>query len=176
MKKLKRDFYDRPTIDVAKDLIGQVMNFSSYQGIITETEAYVGSGDPACHAARGKTKRNEVMFHKAGTSYVYLIYGMYHCLNFVTEHEGFPAAVLIRGAYIPGVDYKKTNGPGKLCRFLNITREHNALDIVNNKDFYVSEGGYKLNFDITERIGISQGKELPWRFVVNNKELKKIAG
>lgn len=176
MIKLEREFYNRPTLQVAQELIGKEVLFNSFQGVITETEAYVGKDDPACHAARGMTKRNEVMFGKAGVSYVYFIYGMYHCLNFVTEAEGFPAAVLIRGVHISNLDYKKTNGPGKLCKVMNITREHNGVDIVESKDFYVADKGYDLKFDTTQRIGISQGKELPWRFVVAKKELLKIAG
>ena len=136
----------------------------------------MGKDDPACHAAKGMTKRNEVMFGKAGVSYVYFIYGMYHCLNFVTEEEGFPAAVLIRGVYIPQVDYKKTNGPGKLCKVMNITREHSGIDITDSNNFYVADKGYDLKFDTTTRIGISLGKDLPWRFVVGKNELKKIAG
>ncbi|PIR39306.1 MAG: 3-methyladenine DNA glycosylase [Alphaproteobacteria bacterium CG11_big_fil_rev_8_21_14_0_20_39_49] len=176
MIKLERDFYNRPTLDVAKDLIGKVVLFDSFQGIITETEAYVGRDDPACHAARGMTERNKVMFGKAGVSYVYFIYGMYHCLNFVTEEEGFPAAVLIRGVYIPQLDYKKTNGPGKLCKVMNITREHSSVDITDNNNFYVADKGYDLKFDTTSRIGISKGKDLPWRFVVGKNELKKIVG
>ena len=176
MKKLQRGFYNRPTMEVARDLIGKVVNFNDYQAVITETEAYVGKDDPACHAAVGKTKRNEVMFAQAGLSYVYLIYGMYHCLNFVTEDEGFPAAVLIRGVYIDGVDYKKTNGPGKLCKLMNITREDSGVDIVSSDRFYVCDSDIKLDFDVTPRIGISKGTDLPWRFVVTKDAIKKIAG
>ncbi len=176
MKKLGRDFYNRPTLKVAKELIGKVVSFANYQGVITETEAYVGEGDPACHAARGKTKRNEVMFGRAGVSYVYFIYGMYHCLNFVTEQEGFPAAVLIRGVYISELNYRKTNGPGKLCKVLNITREHNGVDLVTSDNLFVLDDGYSLEFEVTKRVGISKGQDLPWRFVANKYELKKIAG
>jgi len=176
MQKLSREFYEQSTLEVAKELIGKVMVFDSFEGVITETEAYIGKDDPACHAARGKTKRNEVMFARAGTSYVYLIYGMYHCLNFVTEEEGFPAAVLIRGVYIPQIDYKRTNGPGKLCKIMDITKQQNGVDIVESNDFYVLDKGIKLDYDTTTRIGISQGKELPWRFVVDKQKISKIPG
>lgn len=97
MKKLSRDFFDRSTLLVAEELIGKVLLFNGQKGLITETEAYMGFDDPASHAYKGKTPRNQVMFGKPGFSYVYFIYGMYHCLNVVTEKAGFPAAVLIRG-------------------------------------------------------------------------------
>ncbi|EKD64189.1 MAG: 3-methyladenine DNA glycosylase, partial [uncultured bacterium] len=93
--RLSRDFFERNTLDVARELLGKFMVFNGKVGRITEVEAYIGQDDPACHAARGMTPRNRVMFGQGGFSYVYFIYGMYHCLNFVTEREGFPAAVLI---------------------------------------------------------------------------------
>jgi hypothetical protein len=95
---LTRDFFHRPTVLVAQELLGKTLVFNGQRGRITETEAYLGQADdPACHAARGKTKRNAVMFGQAGLSYVYFIYGMYYCFNIVTEDEHFGAAVLIRG-------------------------------------------------------------------------------
>ena len=165
MKKLARDFFDRPTLDVAKDLLGKEIYFYGKKGVITETEAYIGQDDPACHAARGKTPRNAVMFGKAGFSYVYLIYGMYHCLNFVTEGEGMPAAVLIRGVKIEGVADKEANGPGKLCRFLGITREHDNVDLINSDKFFVVDSGVEPDFIETARVGISQGQDKLWRFI-----------
>lgn len=165
MTRLERPFFERPTVSVAKDLIGKTMVFGTNRAVITETEAYVGESDPACHAARGKTQRNAVMYGKAGVTYVYFIYGMYNCLNFVTEKEGFPAAVLIRGVRMRGVDAKKLNGPGKLCRFFGITREHNGVDLTTGEDFYVTDTGLSLPFSETPRIGISAGKEMLWRFL-----------
>lgn len=166
MPKLLRPFFNRPTLDVARDLIGKEMVVGGSRGIITETEAYIGKDDPACHAARGKTPRNEVMFGQPGFSYVYLIYGMYHCLNFVTEEEGFPAAVLIRGLKMELLPENKTDGPGKLCKALGITREHNNIDIVGSDEFFVVDSGINLDFKATPRIGISQGRDRLWRFVV----------
>jgi DNA-3-methyladenine glycosylase len=166
MPTLPRAFFARPTLDVARDLIGKEITFFGHKGIITETEAYIGKDDPACHAARGKTPRNAVMFEQAGLAYVYFIYGMYYCLNFVTEDEGFPAAVLIRGIRLKNTDHRKSNGPGKLCKLLGITTEHNRMDITDSDDFYVSDIGQSPDFTATPRIGISQGKELLWRFVV----------
>lgn len=166
MQRLKRDFFERPTLTVAEELIGKTMVFRGTPAVITETEAYVGEDDPACHAARGKTQRNAVMYGKAGITYVYFIYGMYHCLNFVTEAEGFPAAVLIRGVRADGVNDKKLNGPGKLCRFFGITKEHNGEDLTVGDGFYVADTGLTLPFKRTPRIGISAGTEKLWRFVV----------
>jgi DNA-3-methyladenine glycosylase len=93
--KLRQEFFARDTVTVAQELLGQRLCFQGKSGIITETEAYVGQDDPACHAARGMTKRTEVMFGQAGVVYVYLIYGKYYCLNLVTEKLDFPAAVLV---------------------------------------------------------------------------------
>ncbi|MFC1659118.1 DNA-3-methyladenine glycosylase [Pseudomonadota bacterium] len=171
MQKLNRTFFQRDTIIVAKELLGKKIIFNNKECVINETEAYVGMDDPACHAACGKTKRNEVMFGKAGFSYIYLIYGMYNCLNFVTETEGFPSAVLVRGAetIIDSVTGNKIklNGPGKLCRYLGITKEHSGIDITNSKSFFIENTSIIFPFKSTSRIGISKGVEKPWRFVRN---------
>jgi DNA-3-methyladenine glycosylase len=161
--KLKRDFFARPTLQVAKELLGKVIVFNGQCLVINETEAYIGEGDPACHAARGRTKRNEIMFGAAGFSYIYFIYGMYYCLNFVTEGYNYPAAVLIRGGFTP--DNKlNLNGPGKLCRYLGLNLDYNKLDIINHESFYVLDIKKKSEYVATTRIGISKGKELLWRF------------
>lgn len=161
--RLDRAFFEKPTLEVAQKLIGKTLVFKNYEGIITETEAYIGKDDPACHAARGKTPRNEVMFGKCGFSYVYFIYGMYHCLNVVTEKEGFPSAVLIRGLLLKD---EHLNGPGKLCKKLGISRDHNKIDLIMSTDFYIEDRGVVMPYESTPRVGISQGKEKPWRFVV----------
>jgi DNA-3-methyladenine glycosylase len=170
LKALNQDFFLQPTLKVAEDLLGKVLVFDSHQGVITETEAYFGFDDPASHAARGKTPRTEVMFAKGGCTYVYLIYGMYFCLNIVTEQEGFPAAVLIRGIKLLTPPYTYLNGPGKLCRFLGITKEHNAMDITSSGPFFISDRGIKPDFNATSRIGIKVGIEHPWRFIMNDPE------
>lgn len=164
MKRCGLSFFNRPTTTVAAELLGKTMVFQGIPCIITETEAYVGENDPACHACRGMTKRNAVMYGRAGFTYVYFIYGMYNCLNFVTEEEGFPAAVLIRGVRMNGVADKKLNGPGKLCRHLGITREHSGMDLLSGEEFYVADTGLSLPFETTPRIGISAGKDRLWRF------------
>ncbi|WCR53184.1 MAG: Putative 3-methyladenine DNA glycosylase [Wolbachia endosymbiont of Ctenocephalides orientis wCori] len=160
---LQRSFYERPTLIVAGELLGKTLKFSHFSGIITEVEAYIGTDDPACHAARGYTNRTEVMFGMPGFSYVYFIYGMYHCLNIVTEAEGFPAAVLIRGLKLIEADLC---GPGILCKKLNITKEHNKQDLTISHEFCVYESSLKPNYICTPRIGISKGKEKFWRFKI----------
>ena len=167
MPKLKRKFFEQNTLNVAQALLGKILVFSNHQGIITETEAYIGENDPACHAAKGRTKRTEVMYGYAGFSYVYLIYGMYYCLNVVTEQIDFPAAVLIRGVQL--INSKQDlNGPGKLCKYLGINKEHNNIDLTRSKNFYIkSASNYQITKNkiiITPRIGIKVGTELLWRF------------
>lgn len=173
-ERLSRDFFNRSTLLVAPELLGKIMVFGSMAGVITETEAYVGQDDPACHAARGKTPRNAVMFGPAGFSYVYFIYGMHHCLNFVTEEEGFPGAVLIRGLMVLEPSPLQLNGPGKLCRHLGITRDHNALDLMESNLLYIKDSPLSPLHEATPRIGIRQGQEKLWRFVVKTPKKPKI--
>lgn len=167
MPRLPRLFFERPTLDVARELLGKRLVFNRFRGVITETEAYIGQDDPACHASRGKTKRTAVMFGPAGYSYVYLIYGMYHCLNIVTEQKDFPAAVLIRGLLLEDVPLH-LNGPGKLCKHLSMTTEHNALDLTASSHFYVEETGLTPTHRCTPRIGIRVGTDKLWRFIVGD--------
>jgi len=131
---LSRDFYARDTLEVARDLIGcrlvHQLEGSVRSGVIVETEAYHGRDDRASHAWRGVTPRTEVMFGPPGHAYVYLVYGIHHCVNLVTMEEGFPAAVLIR-ALEPDPDMGPVNpsGPGRLCRVMGIDRRHDRLDV-----------------------------------------------
>lgn len=165
--QLTRDYFAQPTLEVAQDLIGKVMTFEGTSGVITETEAYIGENDPACHASKGVTPRTKVMFGPPGKAYVYLIYGMYHCLNFVTENEGFPAAVLIRGVKLLAEPKIHLDGPGKLCRDLGITRDHNGEDLVKNGPFRVEDQGMHFPYEATPRIGIKVGTDKLWRFVAS---------
>ncbi len=162
--RLTRDFFEKNTNTVSIELLGKVLNFNKHQIIITETESYIGLDDPACHANKGKTKRTAVMFGPAGFSYIYLIYGMYYCLNIVTEIVNFPAAVLIRGGREVNSPYTLLNGPGKLCRFLGINKNYNAIDITTNNEFYIKNIGLNLQFTQTSRIGINKGKDKLWRY------------
>ena len=158
----------RPVVEVAKDLLGKYLIFQSPDGLkvgeINETEAYHQFDDPACHAFKGKTPRCEVLFEKGGHVYIYFIYGMYYCLNFVAEEEGVGAAVLIRSVIpIEGLE-GKTDGPGKLCRAYGLTKEQNKIDAVTSDILYLEDRGKKVEFKTSTRIGISQAKEKMWRF------------
>lgn len=161
---IPRSFYERDTLYVAKDLLGKTLKFFDYYGIITEVEAYVGQDDPACHAAKGYTPRTSVMFGLPGFSYVYLIYGMYHCLNIVTEKKGFPAAILIRGLDLFKPMSLSIYGPGKLCKILNISTSNNNCDLTKNDDFCVYDSDKYPKYINTPRIGIKKGIDKMWRF------------
>ena len=171
---LSRKFFARDTNIVSHELLGKVLYFQGKTAIITETESYIGQDDPACHAARGRTKRTDVMFGPAGFSYVYLIYGMYYCLNFVTETDGFPAATLIRGAYIISPENIHLDGPGKLCKYLGINISHNKIDLINNNEFFVSDINLKLPYSITTRIGITKGVDKLWRYYVDKNAFNDV--
>ncbi|MBY0545629.1 MAG: DNA-3-methyladenine glycosylase [Gammaproteobacteria bacterium] len=162
--QLGRDFFDRHTVDVAPDLLGKILVFGKHKGIITETEAYRGDDDPASHAFKGVTPRTRGMFGAPGFSYIYLIYGMYHCLNVTTESENMPGAVLIRGLW---VEEEHLTGPGKLCRHLQLNLQHNGVDLIRNSDFYLADYGITLPFKTTSRIGIKVGGDKLWRFVAS---------
>ncbi|MFQ5453279.1 MAG: DNA-3-methyladenine glycosylase [Candidatus Zixiibacteriota bacterium] len=179
-KKLSRSFYNRSTLEIAKDIIGKYIVFDSLVGKlsakIVEVEAYIGRDDPACHAFRGQTKRNAIMFGKPGFTYIYFIYGMYHCLNFVTEKEGSPAAILLRAAepyegveLMKGYSKEKNNlrllsGPGKFCHSFGLTRAQNGLDLTGPTIYLEDRLIITKNIRQTQRIGIKQGKERLWRF------------
>ena len=179
--KLSREFYLRPTLEVARDLLGKVLVYKNSSRItsarLVEVEAYVGEDDPACHAAAGCTSRNEIMYAEGGRAYIYFIYGMYYCLNVVTERKGFPAAVLLRGAEpLDGISYMKSNfppnyrhrladGPGKLCRAFKLTRRQNGLDLTGNSLFLEDRGYRPDKIVATPRVGIKKGTEKLWRFV-----------
>ena len=139
---LPRRYFNRPTVTVARSLIGKYLvreiDSRILAGKIVEVEAYVGSQDKACHASKGRTQRTEVMFGPAGVAYVYLIYGMYHCLNVVTEREEFPSAVLIRAVEIDG---ELIDGPGRLCRALQIDRRLNRADLTIGESLWFEDRG-----------------------------------
>lgn len=166
--RLGRAYFEQNTITLAQDLLGKKLVFGSFEGWITETEAYRGEDDPACHAARGKTPRTQVMYGPGGFSYIYFIYGRYFCFNIVSEPEGIPAAVLIRGLLLQSPQILHLDGPGKVCRHLSMDRLHNGIDLTLAPDFYVADLGLRPPFDATPRIGIRVGTESLWRFVVKN--------
>ena len=138
MRKLSRSFYARPTIVVARELLGKLLVHEARIARIVETEAYLGPHDRACHSARGMTSRNAPMFGPPGHAYVYMIYGMYFCLNVVTEPEGRACAVLIRAVEPVRNVTGKTNGPGLLCRAMGIDGRLNGHDLLSD-DFFIAE-------------------------------------
>jgi DNA-3-methyladenine glycosylase len=190
MKRLSETFYGQyDTLQMAQQLLGCQLVHESEEGrtagIIVETEAYLAN-DPACHAYRRKTPRNAAMFGPAGTAYVYLIYGMYHCINVVTAVEGVGEAVLIRALeptdglglmqqrrtyHSPNTSTKPQhlcNGPAKLVQALGISlAEHNGSSLVSGSLFIEALVNFPI-FDtvVTTRIGLTQGADLPYRFYV----------
>jgi DNA-3-methyladenine glycosylase len=168
---LTRAYFNRPTITVARSLLGKylirVVDGRTLAGKIIEVEAYVGAEDKACHASKGRTQRTDVMFGPAGVAYVYLIYGMYHCLNIVTEREEFPSAVLIRAIEIDG---ELVDGPGRICRALQIDRRLNRVDLTTGESLWFEDRGVlvkKSDVRTHPRIGVDYAgtwaKKL-WRF------------
>lgn len=193
MELLPRSFYARDTVVVAKDLLGKYLVRQTDDGdIVTrivEVEAYRGSDDPASHAFKGKTPRNQLMFGKAGFAYIYFIYGNHYCMNVTTEKEKIPGAVLIRAIeIIEGLELalknRKTrspknlsNGPGKLTQALHITNKQNGLDLTKPKELFIIDRLINENFKVitASRVGIKLGREKPWRFYIkNNKYVSKI--
>lgn len=194
MEKLTRDFYGRDTLTVARELLGKylvrVVDGRALTVRLTETEAYIGRLDKACHAYNYKrTKRTETLFAPPGTAYLYLIYGMYTCLNLVTEVEGEPAAVLIRAgepvtqadadaiavkrfgctaAQMSGYQRKNfLNGPGKLCKGLSLTTSQNGLSLLGEELYVLDSGERPQKIHVSKRIGIDYAEEaadFPWRF------------
>jgi DNA-3-methyladenine glycosylase len=170
-KTLARAFFNRPTLTVARSLVGKYLvrenGTSAIAGRIIEVEAYVGTEDKACHASKGRTARTEVLFGPPGISYVYLIYGMYHMLNVVTEREEFPAAVLIRAIE---VDDKLIDGPGKLCRELGIDRSLHQVDLTQGRSIWFEDRGARVTgsrIGTFPRIGVDYAglwAKKPWRF------------
>jgi len=168
---LPRIYFNRPTVTVARSLIGKylvrVIDGRILAGKILEVEAYVGPQDKACHASKGRTQRTEVLFGPPGVAYVYLIYGMYHCLNVVTEREEFPSAVLIRAIEIDG---ELIDGPGRLCRALQIDRRLNRVDLTTGESLWFEDRGVLVergHVGAHPRIGVDYAGEWAkklWRF------------
>ena len=172
MTVLNKEFYLNDTLKVAKNLLGNIfcrkIDGKVYKGIIVETEAYTQE-DPACHAHRGITKRTETMYKKGGISYVYFTYGMHHCMNVVTEKENRGCAVLIRALEPITEGLSGTNGPSRLCKILNITRDLNGIDLTSNEsDIWIEKGNKPKEIITTTRIGISKATDLKWRFYIKD--------
>jgi DNA-3-methyladenine glycosylase len=183
LRPLKRPFYLRPTVNVARDLLGKIIVHGETSGRIVEVEAYLGEGDLAAHAASGVTNRNRVIFGPPGHAYVYFIYGMYECLNLVAEPEGIAGCVLIRALEpIDGIEKMRerrptarriedlANGPGKLTRALGITLKDNGCDVTRGPIRVVEGGDTDFEIAVSKRIGITKSVDLPLRFVVKRSK------
>ncbi len=185
MRKLPRKFYNRPTIKVAIELIGCHLMCNTHGirsgGMIVEAEAYIGEDDPACHAFRGRTKRNEIMYGPPGFLYVYFTYGNHFMLNVVTETRGYPSAVLLR-AVEPRYSIEKmtqrrgiedfkniSSGPGKLAKALSIANAENGTDLCRTHIYIKGPASGKDKIRASPRIGIGRmGSDKLWRFFIKN--------
>ena len=184
MRVLPLSFYRRPTLDVARDLLGKVffrrLGDVILSGRIVEAEAYHEQGDASAHSFSGRSTRNEVMFRAGGFLYVYFTYGMHFCMNVVTESEGIGAAVLIRALEpLVGIEVMRGNrgtgkrdrdllsGPAKLCQAFGIARSENGL-LLDGRIVGIADAQRIPDSEVrmTTRVGISRSRELPWRFVV----------
>ena len=161
MPKLTYEFYHRPCLDVARELVGKVLVHGDLRLRITETECYCGERDTACHASKGRTQRTEVMYREAGTIYVYLCYGVHWMLNIVTGEVEQPEAVLIRACE------GKFNGPGKLTKALSITGQLNRGSILGD-ELWIEDDGFSCAVAKDTRVGIGYASEEDrsrlWRF------------
>lgn len=186
--RLPREFFDRPTLQVARDLLGQVLvrllNGGRLSGRIVEVEAYIGEDDLASHARFGRTERNAAMYGPPGHAYVYQIYGVHHCLNIVTEREGFPAAVLVRALEpLEGLEMMRarrgsvpdpllTGGPARLCQALAIDRTLDKADLCAPDAVLFVEAGPPIPDErvaTSPRVGVQgdrRARTVPWRFYV----------
>ena len=181
---LPRSFYERGTVDVARDLLGKVLKHGPAAGIIVETEAYLGGDDLASHSAVGITNRTRVIFGPGGHAYVYLSYGMHDCMNIVAEPAGTPGCVLVRALEpIEGLDLMRArrpkartdrdlaSGPGKLTRALGITRKHTGADMTRGDLVVMARPALSASqIVVTPRIGITKCAELPLRFFIKGNK------
>jgi DNA-3-methyladenine glycosylase len=193
MKRLGQSFFQRDTVCVARDLLGTQLvrdvKGQLLRGMVVETEAYVGGGDSACHASKGKTPRNAVMFGPAGVSYVYFVYGMHFMFNVVTEKKGHPCAVLLRGllplegeeemARRRGRSGKElANGPAKLCQAMGIDRSLSEMDVVHGQELWFETYRSFSDAEVLcgPRVGIDYAdpvdREAPWRFWLRSPKKK----
>jgi DNA-3-methyladenine glycosylase len=177
---LARSFYNRPAIEVARDLLGKILVHGATSGKIVETEAYLGGDDLAAHSARGITPRTRVIFGPPGHAYVYFIYGMYECLNLVAEPPGHPGCVLIRALEpVAGIEIMQSrrpaahklrelaSGPGRLTLALGITRSLNGADVTRGiLTVRTAKDATAFEIETTPRIGIRHCADWPLRFIV----------
>lgn len=162
----ERSFFTRDVLEVAPGLLGKILAVKSDKDLIrrftiSETEAYRGSDDRACHASKGRTPRTEIMFHQGGRLYVYFVYGMYWMLNIVTGMENDPQAVLIRGL-------KGCTGPGRVSKLIGVDKTFYGEDIITSPRIWIEDQGIIPAYKTGPRIGINYAgepwKSYPWRF------------
>lgn len=172
--RLTKKFFSQNALELAPSLLGKLLCRKIGKQIvklrITETESYFGKEDTACHAHKGETPRTEPMFEKGGITYIYLCYGMYNMLNVVSGKKDNPEAVLIRG--VEGYE-----GPGKLTKALQITRELNKINLSTSEELWIEDDRKSFEYTTTKRIGINYATEeyrnKNWRFIVNNYVINK---
>lgn len=163
MERLPYAFFHRPCLEVARDLVGKQLVFQGQALRISETEAYCGQQDTACHAHKGRTKRTEVLYADAGTVYVYLCYGVHWLLNIVTGEPEQPEAVLIRACV-------EAPGPGRLTKALGITGQQNRDSVVTSQEIWIGDDGFRCEIATAKRVGIGyaspEDQNRPWRFLI----------
>ena len=161
MERLSYAFFHRPCLEVARELVGKLLVVNGKRFRISETEAYCGEADTACHAHKGKTKRTEVLYADAGTLYIYLCYGIHWLLNIVTGEPGQPEAVLIRACL-------EAPGPGKLTKALGITGTLNRESAVSSPELWIEDDGFSCEVETAKRVGIGyasqEDQDRLWRF------------
>lgn len=170
MKRLGEEFFHRDCLEVAPDLVGKVIvskiGGEEVRVRISETEAYRGAEDTACHAHKGRTPRTEVLYGKSGMVYIYLCYGMHWLMNVITGEEGQPQGVLFRA----GIDY---NGPAKLTKKLGVTKEQNKTSFTDSDVLWIEDDGFKCKIRTDKRVGINYATEeyinKQWRFILDNR-------
>ncbi len=159
--RLNYEFYHRPCVEVARDLVGKVLVYNGRRLRISETEAYCGEADTACHAHKGRTRRTEVLYAQAGTAYVYLCYGIHWLLNIVTGEENQPEAVLLRACV-------EAPGPGRLTKALGITGKQNREDVTRSAELWIEDDGLCCDIQPDKRVGIGyasqEDQDRLWRF------------
>ncbi|MCI6888969.1 MAG: DNA-3-methyladenine glycosylase [Ruminococcus sp.] len=167
-KKLEKEFYHRDCLEVAPDLVGKILvhrlpDDTELRVRITETEAYRGEEDKACHASKGRTPRTELLYGESGIIYVYLCYGMHWLMNVITGEKETPQGVLLRAG-------ENLSGPAKLTKYLKINKEQNGSPIYNNVNVWIEDDGFQPEIKTAPRVGIDYAgdywRDIEWRFII----------
>ncbi len=167
MDRLRKEFFARDCLELAPELVGKILVHRSCGELlrlrVTETEAYRGCEDTACHASKGKTARNSILWEKPGTVYVYLCYGVHWLLNVISGHEGEPQGVLIRAC-------EGYPGPGRLTKYLRISKEQNGTSFIDSSELWFEDDGLRPEIRTDKRVGIGyaslEDQARQWRFIL----------